>query len=109
MEREKEQDSTILPVIVHPKASEDRIAGFHGEALKVKVTAPPTGGKANQRLVEILADQLNIAKSNIPYLEEEGCADMERQSSRGTTYPGVPLMIRVLHRYNRFGLPLIFR
>jgi uncharacterized protein (TIGR00251 family) len=65
MGREKEKDWTILPVIVHPKASEDRIAGFHGEALKVKVTAPPTGGKANQRLVEILADRLNIPKSRI--------------------------------------------
>jgi uncharacterized protein (TIGR00251 family) len=72
MERKKEQDSTILPVIVHPKASEDRIAGFHGEALKVKVTAPPTGGKANQRLVEILADRLNIPKSRIEIIQGHG-------------------------------------
>lgn len=72
MGREKEKDSTILPVIVHPKASEDRIAGFHGKALKVKVTAPPTGGKANQRLVEILADRLNIPKSRIEIIQGHG-------------------------------------
>jgi uncharacterized protein (TIGR00251 family) len=69
MGREKEKNSTILPVIVYPKASEDRIAGFHGKALRVKVTAPPTAGKANQRLVEILADRLNIAKSRIEIIQ----------------------------------------
>jgi uncharacterized protein (TIGR00251 family) len=69
MRGEKEKDSTILPVTVHPKASENRIAGFHGEAIKVKVTAPATGGKANQRLVEIVADRLNIAKSRIEIIQ----------------------------------------
>ena len=72
MWREKEKDSTTLPVIVHPRASEDRITGFHGEALKVKVNAPPTGGKANQRLIEILADRLNIAKSRIEIIQGHG-------------------------------------
>ena len=65
MGKEKERDSTILRVIVQPKASEDRVVGFHGGALKVKVTTPPTGGKANQKLIEILAERLNIGQSNI--------------------------------------------
>ncbi len=61
----KDGDSIILHVLVQPKASEDRVVGFHGQALKVKVTAPPTGGKANQRLIEILAEGLNVAKSQV--------------------------------------------
>ena len=65
----KEGDSTILRVTVQPKASEDRVVGFQGEALKVKVTAPPTGGKANQRLIEILAQQLSIRRSNIEIIQ----------------------------------------
>jgi uncharacterized protein (TIGR00251 family) len=69
MPRETKKDSTTLPVIVRPRASEDGITGFHGEALKVKVNAPPSGGKANQRLIEILADRLNIAKSRIEIIQ----------------------------------------
>lgn len=65
MGKGKEGDSTILRVIVQPKASEDRVVGFHGEALKVKVTAPPTGGKANRKLIKVLAERLNIGQSNI--------------------------------------------
>jgi uncharacterized protein (TIGR00251 family) len=58
-------DSIVLHVLVEPKASEDLIVGFHGEVLKVKVTAPPAGGKANQRLKKILAKALNIRQSDI--------------------------------------------
>jgi uncharacterized protein (TIGR00251 family) len=67
--KEKGRVSAILRVTVQPQAPEDRVVGFHGEALKVKVTAPPTAGKANQRLVEILADRLNIAKSRIEIIQ----------------------------------------
>ena len=62
---QKDGNFIILDVFVQPKASEDLIVGFHGQALKVKVTAPPTGGKANQRLRKILAEALNIGQSNI--------------------------------------------
>jgi uncharacterized protein (TIGR00251 family) len=62
---QKDGDSVILHVLVQPKASEDSIIGFHGQALKVKVAAPPSGGKANQRLIEILAERLNVAKSQV--------------------------------------------
>lgn len=58
-------NSIILHVLVQPKASEDRILGFHGEALKVRVAAPPTGGKANQRLRKLLAEELKVRQSDI--------------------------------------------
>ena len=62
-------ESIILHILVQPKASEDRVVGFHGETLKVKVTAPPTGGKANQRLIKVLAKRLNIAQSHIEIIQ----------------------------------------
>ena len=65
MVRQKDANSVILQVLVQPGASEDCIVGFHGQALKVKVTAPPRGGKANQRLIEILVERLNVAKSQV--------------------------------------------
>lgn len=66
---QKDRNSFILHILVQPKASEDRIVGFHGDALKVKVTAPPTGGKANQRLIKVLAKRLNIAQSHIEIIQ----------------------------------------
>lgn len=69
MPKQKDGGSTILHVLVQPKASEDRIVGFQGDALKVKVTAPPTGGKANQRLRKLLAEALNLGQSNIEIVQ----------------------------------------
>lgn len=47
-------------VKVVPGAARDRIAGVLGDALKVQVTAPPEGGKANARLCEVLAAALAV-------------------------------------------------
>jgi uncharacterized protein (TIGR00251 family) len=58
-------NSIILHVLVQPKASEDRVVGLHGHALKVKVVAPPTRGKANQRLRKLLAEELKVRQSDI--------------------------------------------
>jgi len=43
-----------------PGASRDRIVGLYGDALKVAVAAPPEAGKANARIVELLAAALGL-------------------------------------------------
>ena len=58
-------NSVVLHVLVQPKASDDTILGLHGEALKVRVAAPPTEGKANQRLRKLLAEELKVRQSDI--------------------------------------------
>lgn len=62
---------TILQVKVIPNASKNSIEGFHGDALKIKITAPPDKGKANQALIEYLSEQLDIPKSQIEILSGE--------------------------------------
>lgn len=47
-----------LTVKVVPGSSRDQIVGWLGDALKVKVTAPPEKGRANAAVVAILADRL---------------------------------------------------
>jgi len=51
------QPSARLKVKVVPGSSRDQIAGWLGDALKIKVTAPPERGKANEAVIEILADR----------------------------------------------------
>lgn len=52
-------------VKVVPNASCDQIVAWLGNALKVKVRAVAEGGKANKAVIELLADQLEIAKAQI--------------------------------------------
>jgi uncharacterized protein YggU (UPF0235/DUF167 family) len=41
------------------------IAGRHGDALKIKLTAAPVGGAANKMFIQYLSKWLNIPKSSI--------------------------------------------
>ncbi|NIO68397.1 MAG: YggU family protein [Anaerolineae bacterium] len=54
-----------FPVRVIPRASRNEIEGVTGNALKVRVTAPPVEGAANKALIELLAERLKIRKSQI--------------------------------------------
>lgn len=57
-----------LAVKVSPKASRDAVLGWHGEALKVAVTAVPERGKANAAVQELLAEVLRVPKSAVQLL-----------------------------------------
>jgi uncharacterized protein (TIGR00251 family) len=50
-------------VRVIPRASSERIEGFHGDRLKVKLTAVPAGGEANDALVRLLARAARVPPS----------------------------------------------
>ena len=49
-------------VRVQPRSSRNAIEGTHGHALKVRLTAPPVDGAANDALVALLADELGLPK-----------------------------------------------
>ena len=52
-------------VRLQPRASRNEIAGLQGDALKVRVTAPPVDGLANQALIELLSKALNTSRRNV--------------------------------------------
>jgi hypothetical protein len=54
-----------LTVRVQPRASRSRIAGTHGDALKVQVTAPPVGGAANEAVVALLAESFAVRRADV--------------------------------------------
>jgi uncharacterized protein (TIGR00251 family) len=49
-----------LSVKVIPGASQNKIVGWIGNAVKIRVQAPPEKGKANAAVISLLADFLNI-------------------------------------------------
>lgn len=49
-----------IRVRVQPRASRTESAGIHGDALRIRVAAPPVDGAANLALVRFLADRLRV-------------------------------------------------
>ena len=56
---------------VQPRASRNAIAGVMGDAIKLAITAPPVDGKANQAVIEYLADLFRLPKSSIVIVSGE--------------------------------------
>ena len=60
---------TILKVYLYPKSSKNEIVGPYRDGIKIKVTAPPVEGKANQALIRFLAGELSVSPSRIEILK----------------------------------------
>ena len=58
-------EGAAFGVRVSPGARRSAVEGVHGGALKVKLTAPPVDGKANEALVELLSGTLGVARSAV--------------------------------------------
>ncbi len=61
--------NTILKVYLQPKSSKNEIVGPFRDGIKIKVTAPPVEGKANEALIRFLAKELGISMSSIEILK----------------------------------------
>lgn len=57
--------SARLVVHVQPRAKKSELAGRHGDAIKVRLQAPPVDGAANEELVRFLAESLGVARRAI--------------------------------------------
>jgi uncharacterized protein (TIGR00251 family) len=62
---ENRKNSIAFKIYVQPRASRTKIAGLHGDAIKVCVTAPPVENKANNAVVHLFADLFNVSKSAV--------------------------------------------
>ncbi len=62
---ENNGEAVLLSLHIQPGAKKTAVVGLHGEALKIRLAAPPVDGKANQALVEFLAASLRVTKSRI--------------------------------------------
>ena len=63
---------TRISVRIIPNASTNEIGGLEGRVWKIRLTAPPIEGKANEALIRFLAEVLDIAPSNISIVKGHG-------------------------------------
>jgi hypothetical protein len=58
-------DGIVFKVLIQPRSSKNMIAGLHGDALKIKLTAPPVDNAANRMCINYLAKTLGVSKSSL--------------------------------------------
>ena len=61
----------LLVCHLQPNASRSEFAGLHGDALKIRIQAPPVEGKANTELVKFLAKAFGVGKRDIDIISGE--------------------------------------
>ena len=64
----KDGDAVILTIHAQPGAKRSEVAGLHGEALKIRLAAPPVEGKANEALLRFIAEQVEVPLRNVELL-----------------------------------------
>lgn len=57
--------SILLTLHIQPGARRSECAGLHGDALKIRLAAPPVDGKANAALIAFVAARLGIARAAV--------------------------------------------
>lgn len=60
-----------LSIRVQPRSSQNKICGVNNGALKIKITAPPVEGEANQAVIKLLAQCLGVPRTNISIAKGE--------------------------------------
>ena len=60
-----QHEGVTLTLHIQPGAKKTEVAGLHGDALKIRLAAPPVDGKANAALVEFVAERLKLPKSAV--------------------------------------------
>jgi uncharacterized protein (TIGR00251 family) len=66
----------LLKLHVIPRGSRNEITGRRGDALCVKITAPPVEGSANEAIVKFIANALGVRKNQVEIVS--GCKSREK-------------------------------
>ncbi len=61
-------DGAVLNLRIVPRASKNAIQGELGDALKIRLCAPPVDGAANSALIEFLSDAFSLPRARVQLL-----------------------------------------
>jgi len=64
-----------LKLRIVPNAKRNEVTGEHGDAVKIKVAAPALEGKANEALLEFMAEKLGLHRRNLTLIAGEKSRD----------------------------------
>jgi uncharacterized protein (TIGR00251 family) len=81
-------DAVVLHVHVQPSAGRTAVVGRHGDAVKVRVAAPPVDDRANVAVAELLAELFGIPRADVE-LVAGGKSRVKRFRLRGVDLEGL--------------------
>lgn len=64
-------EGITLSLHVQPGAKRSEIVGLHGDALKIKLAAPPVEGRANEALLKYIAELFDVPLRNVELKQGE--------------------------------------
>ena len=67
----QQKDGYVLTLHIQPNAKKSEIIGIHGDALKVRLQAPPVDGKANEALCVFFAEIFAVKRQSVVLLSGE--------------------------------------
>ena len=59
------RDGVRLQIQAQPGARRTEVAGLYGDRLKLRLASPPVDGKANECLIEFLAERLGVTRGQV--------------------------------------------
>lgn len=84
-----QDDRLLISCRVQPRASADEFAEVVGDAIKIRLTAPPVDGKANAHLIKFLASEFGVSKSQVTILKGETSRQKRLQIDNPRRLPSV--------------------
>lgn len=72
-----DHDAVVLSIHVQPGAARSEAVGEHGDALKIRLAAPPVDGKANAALIAFVARALDLPRSQVELIS--GAASRQKR------------------------------
>ena len=65
MSKTTRPEGAVVSVRVQPRARRDEIVGWQGSTLRVRVTAPPAAGRANDAVIGVLAEAFGVPRAAV--------------------------------------------
>ena len=65
MSKTTRPEGAIVLVRVQPRARRDEIVGWQGSTLRIRVTAPPVDGRANDAVIGVLAEAFGVPRASV--------------------------------------------
>lgn len=90
------KDGCTFRVRVVPRSRRDEIVGLHGDALKLRLAAPPEKGKANQALTKFLGEWLGVPSSEVEILSGH-TSRQKRVRVRGVSAGSIRSLLDGMH------------
>ncbi len=83
---QEKAEGIAFKILVQPRSSKNMIAGLHGDALKIKLTAPPVDNAANRMSIAFLSKALGVPKSSLKIIS--GHTSRNKQVLLRADHPG---------------------